>query len=40
MIELSTLTGASKIALGLETAALYSNDDNLARTSTEVGVGC
>ena len=27
MIDLATLTGASKVALGLETGALFSNDD-------------
>jgi leucyl aminopeptidase len=30
IIEFSTLTGACMIALGLETAGLFSNDDHLA----------
>ena len=29
MIDLATLTGAVKVALGLETAGVFSNDDDL-----------
>ena len=37
MIELSTLTGACKIALGLNTAGLLTNDESLANEIQKYG---
>ena len=37
MIDLATLTGAAKVALGLETGALFSNDDQLAENLISSG---
>lgn len=37
MIELSTLTGAAVVALGEKTAALYSNNDQLAEDVAKAG---
>ena len=37
MIDLATLTGAIRVALGLETAGLFSNDDALAKNLTRSG---
>ena len=31
MVDLATLTGACKVALGLETAGLFSNDDEILK---------
>ena len=37
MINLATLTGAIKVALGQETAGLFSNDDSLAENLIKSG---
>ncbi|MFL1430275.1 MULTISPECIES: leucyl aminopeptidase [unclassified Nocardiopsis] len=37
LVDVATLTGAAKLALGTGTAALYSNDDALAERITEAG---
>lgn len=37
LVDLATLTGAVRIALGLETAGLYSNDDELAQDIASAG---
>jgi len=37
LIELSTLTGAIKVALGNETAGIFSNDDGLVSDLTSIG---
>lgn len=37
LIDLATLTGAVRIALGLETAGLFSNDDDFAQEITNCG---
>lgn len=37
MIDLATLTGAVKVALGAETAGLFANDDNLANDLLDSG---
>ena len=37
VIDLATLTGACKMALGVETAGLFSNDDSLASDLTQSG---
>ena len=37
MINLATLTGAIKVALGNETAGLFSNDDKLCEKFLEAG---
>ena len=37
MIDLATLTGAVKVALGSETAGIISNDDTLANDLIESG---
>lgn len=37
MIELSTLTGACMVALGNETAGLFTNHDDLAKELFDVG---
>jgi leucyl aminopeptidase len=37
VINIATLTGANKVALGAEIAGLYSNDDDLSRVIAEAG---
>ena len=37
MIDLATLTGAIRVALGLEMGGLFSNDDALAKNLTSSG---
>jgi len=37
MIDLATLTGACKVALGDETAGLFSNDDKMAEAIHKSG---
>ncbi|TDD95655.1 leucyl aminopeptidase family protein [Actinomadura rubrisoli] len=37
IVDVATLTGAAKVALGLRTGALFANDDALARALTEAG---
>lgn len=36
MIELSTLTGACMVALGLETGGLFGNDDTLKKNLFDI----
>lgn len=37
MIDLATLTGACVVALGTETAGLFSNDDEIVEDLTAAG---
>lgn len=37
LVDIATLTGAIKVALGAEVAGLFSNDDKLAQQMTEAG---
>ena len=37
LVDIATLTGAIKVALGAEVAGLFSNDDQLAKQSNEAG---
>jgi leucyl aminopeptidase len=39
IIDLATLTGSQKVALGAQIAALFSDDDELAEALTEAGAG-
>jgi leucyl aminopeptidase len=39
LVDLATLTGAQSVALGKRTAALFSDDDNLAAELTDAGAG-